>query len=172
MRQRQLRGQCLRLLRGIPIPTPFSAEAMCEVIAEHRGRRLYLHPMPELDDVEGAPCGMWLATDVADHIFVERQTSPFHQEHIILHEIGHMLCGHAMPALSETAVSAEPGDPVDPAIVHGALTRTSYTNYQEREAEMVATLVLESIGRLPAPTPFTGMLAGLEQGIGYHRTGH
>lgn len=143
----QLRNRCQALVRDLEFPDPFSAEALCELIAEQRGRRLYLHPLPPLSG-EGAPCGMWVATAAADHVYFEAATSPLHQEHIILHELAHMLCGHTMPGLDDR-VDAEP----DVSLVQTALARTRYTSTDEQEAEMVASVILEECARRVTPSP-------------------
>ncbi len=137
MTARRLRKRCQEVVRGLRLPDPFSVPALCDAIAAQRGRTLYLHPLEKPAGVPDMPCGMWVATDVADHVFFEQQTSTFHQEHIILHELGHMICGHTLPMLDEI-------DPADgPELVQQALRRTSYNTRQEQEAELVATLILE-----------------------------
>ncbi|GGM79203.1 hypothetical protein GCM10012275_57230 [Longimycelium tulufanense] len=133
-------------MREIPLPRPFSVRALCDVIAEQRRRPLYLHPLPAEANEEW-PCGMWIATERADHIFYEERTSAFHRDHIILHEIGHMLCDHTVPALPEQLTSP-PDDQVDTRLAQHILRRTSYTTRQEKEAEMVASLILEQVTKL------------------------
>ena len=148
----QLRHRCQALARELEFPEPFSAEALCGLIAEKRGRRLYLHPLPPLSG-EGAPCGMWVATTAADHVYFEAATSPLHQEHIILHEVAHMLCGHTMPGLGEPADAEglERGAEPDPELIRNALARTRYTSNDEQEAEMVASVILEERARRVTP---------------------
>jgi Zn-dependent peptidase ImmA (M78 family) len=93
------------------------------------------------------PCGMWFTTTAADHIFYEKQTSDFHRNQIILHELGHMLCGHTMDFLStDSGLIADSGT-VDRDIVRAALKRTSYTTEKERHAEIVASLILKRSNR-------------------------
>lgn len=87
---RQLRYQCRRLLRDLQLPQPFSVEALIKRLAVQRGRPLHVRPLPG-DPIPGGPYGLWLVTADADCIFYERRTSPLHREHIVLHEIGHML---------------------------------------------------------------------------------
>jgi len=139
--ERRLRKRCWETVRRLRLPDPFSVPALIDSIAAQRGRSLYLHPLDRPDGVPDMPCGMWVATDVADHIFFEQQTSTFHQEHIILHEFGpHDLRPHHRDAQRETLT------PTDPAVVRAALGRTSYNTRQEREAEMVASLLLTVAG--------------------------
>ncbi|MGW5446082.1 hypothetical protein [Streptomyces asiaticus] len=70
----------------------------CHHLAAQRARPLRLHPLPAEAAATGA-CGLWLATDAEDHIFYERRTVPLHQEHIVLHEIGHLLFNHRTVAV-------------------------------------------------------------------------
>ncbi len=110
---------------------------------------------------------MWLMTESRDYVFYDSQTSLPHQEHIILHEIGHMLCDHDQgerdPQLYRRI------DVTDPDLVRRVLPRIRYTNRQEQEAELVASMILAAIGRLPASSPFTGVLASMESALGFHR---
>ncbi|MFE2753099.1 hypothetical protein ACFXGA_13995 [Actinosynnema sp. NPDC059335] len=87
------------------------------------------------------PCGMWVSTADADHVFFTRGASALHQQNIVLHELGHMLCDHGTDALSPLL-----GD-LDPAVVRRVLMRTRYSTLQEAEAELAAALILEEAGR-------------------------
>jgi hypothetical protein len=129
----------MQVVRRLQLPDPFSVPALCDSISAQRGRTLYLHPLDKPEGVLDMPCGMWVATDVADHVFFEQQTSQFHQEHIILHELGHMICGHTIAMLGDDFDPSETGGEV----VQQALLRASYNTEQEQEAELVATLILE-----------------------------
>lgn len=88
----RLRRRCERRLRGVSIPQPFDLDAFCAVVAAHRGRPLVLQPMPGLST--GAPCGLWISVPTADYVFYDPETSRLHAEHIVLHELAHMLSGH------------------------------------------------------------------------------
>jgi len=140
--ERKLRQYCSSVIRDIELPRPFSAKALCEELAEQSGRRIYLHPYEAVGVGADAPCGAWIATAQADHIFFEQRTSKYHQEQIILHEIGHVLCGHSMQNISE-ALLRDGGLLGEHGAVRGALFRTSYTTQQEKEAELVASMLLE-----------------------------
>jgi hypothetical protein len=152
MFDRTLRRYCESVVEPIPLPRPFSARVLCEELAARRGRRIYLHPFDADMVGEGMPCGMWVATRAADHVFFERNTSQYHQDHIILHELGHMLCQHGLGDVDESLLDDADGvvggglldgGLLEGDVVHGALMRTSYSTRQEREAELVATMILE-----------------------------
>jgi hypothetical protein len=144
----RLRQRCQSVVDQISFPRPFSVDALCRHIAGQRRREIHLHPLPPEASSVGA-CGVWLATATDDHIFYERQTSRVHQEHIVLHELGHMLFNHH-------TVDEKPADDVggllsdlDHSLVTRLLGRTNYTTRQEQEAEMLASLIRTSADRSP-----------------------
>ncbi|MFS8104944.1 hypothetical protein LFM09_48370 [Lentzea alba] len=143
LRSRSLRRRSRDRLAGFEVPKPFTIEALCAKVSAGRGRTLYLHPLPYTGAAD-LPCGMWVSTDKADHIFHARGASALHQQNIILHEIGHMLCDHSL-ADDENGLTALLGD-LDPAMVRRVLLRTRYSTPEEQEAEMVAALIREQAG--------------------------
>jgi hypothetical protein len=151
-----LRRRCERRLRGIRIPRPFDLDAFCAEVAARRGRPLRREPVPGLSSQ--APCGLWVGTEKVDHIFYDPGTSPLHAEHIVLHELAHILGGHALgrPGDGDGTLSRLFPD-LDPALVKRALGRVSYTTEQEREAEMMASLIRG--GSAPPPRTTMGRVA-------------
>ncbi|WP_329182008.1 hypothetical protein OG754_39860 (plasmid) [Streptomyces decoyicus] len=116
------------------------------------------------------PTGIWLATEHEDFVLYDAQTSPLHQEHIILHEIGHLVCGHRSMGGEQHLYRRI--DFADPASIRQVLPRARYSDEQEQEAEMIASLILEGADRLPSPTLLSGMLGGLECGMGLRGARH
>lgn len=112
---------------------------------------------------------MWLATKRGDYIYYDAQTSGLHRLHIILHEVGHMLCEHEETGLEGNQYLYRQLNVCDSVWIRQILPRIRYTSHQEQEAEMVATLLLERAGRLPVPSPLTGVRARLETALGLHR---
>lgn len=137
-----LRRRCTARLRGIRVPDPFDLDQFCAEVASSRGRPLHRRPLSGL--APGTPCGLWLGLPTADYVFYDPDTSPLHAEHIVLHEIAHMLCGHE--AGSGAPLAALFPD-LDPALVGRLLGRAAYTCEQEREAEMLASMIRTSHGR-------------------------
>ncbi|MFJ9818089.1 hypothetical protein ACIRU3_23055 [Streptomyces sp. NPDC101151] len=95
------------------------------------------------------PFGLCVMTESMDVIFYQQETTRAHQDHIILHEVGHMIAGHggeqAWPP--EDLTGAGPGGPAL------WLQRTCYDSAHEREAELIATIILERAALLdPADT--------------------
>ncbi|MDQ7804291.1 hypothetical protein Q5425_11140 [Amycolatopsis sp. A133] len=160
MRERELRRRCRRLLNELGIKPPLDVLELCRSMGEQRGRpiRLIAHRIP----VPG-PFGAWIATGQADYIVYQQDTSKAHQRHIILHELGHMLAGHGATAENHglTAGLTPPRDlreqypDLEPEPIRQALLRTSYDTDHEREAETVATIILEwaSVLDRVAPEP-------------------
>ena len=134
---------CNDLVRDMCLPSPFSVQAFCDQLAKRRGRGIHIHLLP-LRSGEGIPCGTWLATDETDHIFVEQETSAFHRDHIVLHELGHMLCGHESPPETFALLT---GQDIDLTRVRQILNRSRYGTKEEREAELVASLIQARIAR-------------------------
>jgi len=132
-----LRRRCAGRLRGLEIPVPFDLDVLTERIAARRGRPIKLVPMAGLTGV----CGLWVATESVDLIFYELETTPPHREHIVLHELAHVLCDH-YPVSFSLAEQAKPLLPnLNPTLVERVLGRGGYSTDEEREAEMLATLI-------------------------------
>lgn len=144
MKQRRLIRHARKVVNGIDIPYPFSAKVLGASIAKKRNRPLYFYEIEGPSDM----CGMWLSTTRGDHIFFEPETSRFHQDHIILHELGHMLCGHLRSTPEEYQDLADKmSEGADGGVIQSFLGRTSYTSSEEQAAEMVASLILEEATR-------------------------
>ncbi|WP_405165615.1 hypothetical protein OG203_11250 [Nocardia sp. NBC_01499] len=150
--ERELRRRCRRLLSDLDIQPPLDAATLCQRVGHQRGKpiRLLAHRIP----VPG-PFGAWISTDAADYFLYQQETSKSHQDHIILHELGHLLAGHHSDeqddALTVQLIRAGtlPAD-----VVRRALRRTSYDTAEEREAETVASIILEwasVVDRVVAP---------------------
>lgn len=140
---KELRAQCVAKLRTLDLPIPFSAQAFCGLLATRRGRPILLQPVAN----QAGPWGLWVATSTTDYIFYEGETSPLHQEHIILHEACHILCAHHSTSIAEAELSRLLFPDLCPETVQRVLQRTSYSTRDEREAELLASLILERVTR-------------------------
>ncbi|MBT2448922.1 ImmA/IrrE family metallo-endopeptidase [Streptomyces sp. ISL-43] len=167
--QLSLRKRCEAILGRLELTHPFSLDGLCGRIAEERGRPIRLHPLPK-EAAESGVCGLWVGTASIDYVFYEAQTTPLHREHIVLHEIGHILFGHNSLEVEDAAGTAE-----DAGQVPTVLGRTNYTTRQEQEAEMLASMI-----RTRTTTPGAhrahgagdrDTLARLESAMGYERRG-
>jgi hypothetical protein len=139
MSERALRTRCKRTLRSLDIRPPLRVPVLCERLGAQRGRpiRLVPYPLP----VPG-PSGLWLASPTADYLLYQQHTSIAHQDHIVLHEVGHIIAEHEAGQLDERTWSLLGPDTLRTAIGH-ALHRTCYDTVREREAETVATIILQ-----------------------------
>ncbi|MEU5087779.1 ParH-like protein [Streptomyces sp. NPDC021356] len=142
---RRLWRRCSRLVDGLDLPAPFDAGAFIALVARTRGRDIQLMPVAYRPHT---PCGLLITTDHADCILYAADTTPLHQQHILLHEAAHLVCGHheTSPAASAAAELLLPHLPSD--LVRRVLGRTVYTLPQEAEAELVASLILNRASRL------------------------
>jgi hypothetical protein len=150
-RRRRLRDtyqECQARLATLDLDGASDIREVCTLLWRQRDRAIHLLPIA-LDSA--GPSGFWLAADEIDLIIFERNTSALHQEHIIAHELAHMICCHHSAAVSDDcARSLFPA--LDPRLVREMLGRDGYSDTQELAAEMLATLMLL---RLKAPGPDT-----------------
>ncbi|WP_221355958.1 regulator component [Streptomyces beigongshangae] len=160
----ELQRRCKVILRDLGIHRSLTLDAVRERVEEFRGRPLILKELPEPMATAGA-CGLWLGTDDADYVFYEARTAPLHQQHIILHELAHVLCDHGgSPDSGGLPASPLLGD-LQPRLVKRLMARTSYTTMEEQEAEMIASLIQSagkprrSAGRLGRLSAYLGVTA-------------
>lgn len=132
--------------QGLAIPRPFDAAELVASINRIQRRRISLLPisMPT-----GVLYGLTLFLQSGEHIIAyERTTNRIHRDHIIVHELAHVVMGHrAIEVLGHDA-SEMILPSLAPALVQRVLERTGgYTEQEEREAETMATLLLQHAGR-------------------------
>ncbi|MFD8707346.1 ParH-like protein [Kitasatospora sp. NPDC059648] len=145
----------------LELPRPFDPVALLEQLAVRRGRPIELLPVPARPH---APCGLLVSTLEADYILYAADTGALHQRHILVHEIAHLLLDHAGSAPLAPAAALLPN--LSPALVQRVLGRTSYDEPQEREAELLASVILNRADRAdaadrPGPAPARGSLDAL-----------
>ncbi|MFG2139964.1 hypothetical protein [Streptomyces sp. NPDC048650] len=149
--ERELRRYCKRLLRRLDIQPPLSVDTLCHRLGEHRGRPIRLIPwsLP----VPG-PFGVWMSRPDEETIFYQKETTRVHQDHIILHEIGHILADHQDDGSAGTELPDLGPDYPRGSISRG-FRRTCYTEDYEREAELVATIIQKWAVVIDYATPRT-----------------
>jgi hypothetical protein len=141
LRSNRVRQRCQARLRQLALPEPFDLAELCQSVSLGRGRRLHVRGIPGPAS-RARPCGIWIATDDGDWIFVDQQTSPLHRQHIVLHELAHMLCGHSAAELPENDMLRRLFPDLSPTMVKTVLSRSGYQSEYEREAELLASLIL------------------------------
>ncbi|WP_441247912.1 ParH-like protein [Kitasatospora sp. McL0602] len=126
----------------LTLPEPFELAELTRALSERMGRPVEFIPLPA---GSFGPCGVLVSTDQAEYIGYPADTTPLHQRHIVLHEVGHLLCGHQGgaglgPGVTETLLPHLSGQ-----LVRRVLGRDAYTEVQEREAELFASLVMHRV---------------------------
>jgi hypothetical protein len=126
---------------GLEIPSPFDVEAFCAAVGRARGREILRlgRPLPE------GLYGLWFSTPARDYVVHESRTSALHQVHITLHELSHLLCGHHAAPVMDDELSRLLMPDLDPGLVRRVLARTRYSDVEEQEAELVASLIVEQV---------------------------
>jgi hypothetical protein len=136
---------------------------------------------------------MWAEYEDYDVILYQQETTRLHQDHIKLHEIGHILVAEneeaaAREAAGETATEAPTVDadeetavfvegwatmlPVfDPETIKRVARRCSYEDGEECSVELVATIILEWSSLLDGSTPLSDdpSLRRVESALGDRR---
>jgi hypothetical protein len=82
------------------------------------------------------------------HLALESRTSALHQEHIILHEVAHLLCEH-QPVISHHEIGGLLCPDLERHVIERVLGRTCYATWAEQEAELIASLILTKAERHP-----------------------
>jgi hypothetical protein len=147
-RLRELRRRCEDRLQDVELPTPFDVRRFAEMVAARRDRAILLKGI----HTEGETLGAWVPLARGDVIVFEERTSTLHQQHIILHELSHLLCGHH--------ADARPTDllpDLRPEVVEAVLHRHRYSTEAELEAELMASLIRERAAHNDALLPRRGM---------------
>jgi hypothetical protein len=130
---------CEARLTELNLSVPGDIADLTRYLSRRTGRLIHLMPMefrtPPLS-------GMWLALPAVDLVIYESDTTRTHQEHIIAHELAHIICGHngRVPLDEDTARRLFPS--LNPALVRDMLNRTEYADDHEMEAEVMASLIL------------------------------
>lgn len=112
-------------------------QGLCNLIEAHLDRRIHLEPWPLAKDV----AGLWIASATRDYIFYAQDATPPHQEHIILHELAHILSGHPQKPIDVQLLQNTFFSHLDHDAVHLALSRSCYDDNREHEAEVLASLI-------------------------------
>ncbi|GAA5611584.1 hypothetical protein Spla01_02738 [Streptomyces platensis] len=133
---REMERRLRQELRELGIQPPLDVAALCKALGTKWGRDIELQPAPL---PQPGPLGLLVETPEADVILYQEETTRLHQDHIILHEIGHMLAHHEGGSVDPDAMVPR----VEPGGAHKVLRRCSYDDQKECDAELVATIILE-----------------------------
>lgn len=151
VRERELRRHCRQLLRKLDIQPRLRVDELCLRLGEHLNKPIRL--IPWALPVPG-PFGLWMSRPNEEVIFYQEETTRVHQDHIILHEVGHILADHQDDGdIGEDLPDLGPDFPHD--LTTRGFRRTCYTEDYEREAELVATIIQEWAVVIDYVTPRT-----------------
>ncbi|WP_405805529.1 hypothetical protein OG729_09570 [Streptomyces sp. NBC_00210] len=88
--------------------------------------------------------GVWISRASDDVVVVQELATGSHRDHIVLHELAHILCEHE----GETLPGYEPAFPVLADVAPGGAVlrlRSAYDSNSEREAELLAAAFAEQL---------------------------
>lgn len=181
--ERDLHRMLRQELQDLGVKPPLDVEALCQALSHRRGRPLYLRAAPL--ETPG-PSGLWVEYEDFDVILYQEETSRLHQDHIILHEVGHILVAEKEAASEETRQGTEESDEVPDVFVDGwaallpvfdkklikrVAKRCSYEDGEECEVELSATIILEWSSVLDGAAPLSDdpALRRVESALGDQR---
>jgi hypothetical protein len=119
------------------LPNPWNIAVLCDQLAEQRGRPLLLWPI----DLPAFPFGLWYDDGQRDHVFYRARLAGFHRDHVILHEVCHMIADHNRQ--SDSLGRGEKESDVLTLILRAAAN--PHSAVQEEIAELFATQILFSV---------------------------
>lgn len=123
----------------LEIPLPFVLSEFVARLEYARRRPIVIRPFPRPET--GPLSGLWLAMENADYIYHADGTSAYHQTHIVLHEIAHLILDHK-GARAWQGLARHLTPDVDPELVTLILGRSVYRTAEEHEAETLASFIL------------------------------
>jgi hypothetical protein len=140
---RTLRARCDDHIRRLNLSLPFELPDLLAAVARERQRTLEVKPSV----IAGSsPCGALITTEDRDIIRYPRDTTALHRNHIIVHEVVHLLrhdldeAGDdetSLLALADTDTMLAPGE-----FIHRIFGRSTFIKDSEREVELLTTMVL------------------------------
>ncbi|WP_405162354.1 zinc-dependent peptidase [Nocardia sp. NBC_01499] len=163
MRGRRGRDRLVEQVRGListlRVPDPWDLATFLEQVTALLGKKIRLIPLP-VDSVHGLPCGFVLERAADIVIAYDAHSSGYHADHIVLHEIGHLLLDHAdSTADGTTRATVEILFPsMDPDSVLRVLQRSDYNDAAERQAELFASLVMSESRTATAGSPLRRLM--------------
>lgn len=117
-----------------PLPRPWNIDRVVDELAARRGQTITVHAVQNA----AFPTGLWYFDGAQDHILIRASARGTYRDHIILHEICHMLAGHgARSATADVSALADHNE------------RPS-SDEEELLAERFAAVVLRRARRAPA----------------------
>lgn len=167
--RRALVKECQILIADLPVPAPFSVEALVRNMEGVLGRQIRLVPLDDTDGGLGTACGLRVKAPEFTIILYRRRSSRNQTEHIILHELAHEWLNHGT-SLTDAEIERYVPERIrqevlrrfPSAVVQG---RVDFGSPEEKQAELSASL----IKRLARRQSFTGddMVSLLEHSLAH-----
>ncbi|MDQ1308590.1 MAG: hypothetical protein QG671_4425 [Actinomycetota bacterium] len=162
MTRRRVHVAVSRLSAHLPeIPTPWDVDELCEALQRRRRRPLLVHSL----NLPSLPFGLWYNDGQRDHIIHREGVTGYHRDHIILHEVCHMLS-------QDNTVASNPREKEGHLVEgHNEVIRQAwrgrYSTVQEEIAETFASTVLRlACGQLRRPASGFEQRAAAMFGVG------
>lgn len=138
-----LRRRAEAALTALGLSDAHTNEQVKAALEERNGRQILIQTAPSAVFVNAA-CGAWIESDTVDVILVPEDADPLLQAHTVRHEFGHMILRHhgitcGKDTLRELVARTMPD--LDPDKVVAMLSRSQFTGADERDAEMIASLL-------------------------------
>lgn len=168
-RLKKVRQTCEALLDRWGMDHGCGIDELHRYLSAQNERPIHLIPMPF---PERHLFGLWLKMDDFDIIAYEKAASASHKEHIIAHELAHIAFQHRGSVKFEESATGPLFSDVEPGVVKGMLMRSRYSDDEEQEAEMMASLILARATKRwlePAwgvPAEAAEIVARIENGVG------
>ncbi|WP_261992667.1 hypothetical protein [Streptomyces sp. adm13(2018)] len=161
--------ECESLLADLPIPAPFSVEALVRNMEGVLGRQIRLVPLDDSDGGLGTACGLRVKAPESTIILYRRRSSRNQTEHIILHELAHEWLNHGT-SLTDAEIERYVPERIREEVLRRFPSapiqgRVDFGSPEEKQAELSASL----IKRLARRQSFTGddMVSLLEHSLAH-----
>jgi hypothetical protein len=162
MSLRELQQQCEEGLADLPIPAPFTIDALVANMEEARGRTILLKELPEELVRPNTACGLRIKTAEFSIVLYRRRPTKYQTDHVILHELCHEWFDHGttlgpdelqelLPVFDSTLIQR---------VMQGEVTIQARANYA-REEEKIAELGASLIPRMARAVSSDDMLGRL-----------
>ncbi|MEU6483530.1 toxin [Streptomyces sp. NPDC046887] len=166
MSMRELRRECEAGLADLPVPVPFTVEALAAAMAAARGRTLVLRELPERFARVNGACGLRLSAGDTSLVLYRRRPTAYQTQHVILHELCHEWFDHGTGLDAEALGRLLPV--FDASLIGRVLgtgatvqARAQYDTHDERMAELGASL----IGRMARDATSDDMVGRLDNSL-------
>lgn len=131
------------LVASLDIPRPWRLATFVDHVATRLGKPIMLLPQPELT-AKGFPCGVVIERPDSFAVAYDAASSGYHTDHIVLHELAHLLLDHAgyVAPSAHLRTLRQLFTELDTEMVLRVLARTDYDDILESQAELFASLVM------------------------------